>query len=78
MGGKAKSCKNCLWCWPDLLGGNGRKCYQNGGRRYRRLVTAMDTCPLYERRASVSDWAPYRATDEKTQKGGENHGGNTD
>lgn len=77
MATRKKTCRNCLWNWPDLLGGAARKCYQNGSRYYRRCVCGAGTCALYERRASLCDWAPYWPKDETTRKGGENHGGDT-
>lgn len=48
---KNQKCRNCLWNWPDLHGGEGRVCYNNTASNYHNRVSGK-ACGCFEYRVN--------------------------
>lgn len=51
--GRKKSCATCLWCWPEIHGEEGYRCYKPNAPSYHKVPTYV--CDAYEGKATPTD-----------------------
>lgn len=68
---KSKSCVNCLWCWPEIHGEEGYRCYNPQSPGYHRIPTYR--CDKWEIHATPCskglEWDDPKLTYRKNRKG---------
>lgn len=68
---KSKSCVNCLWCWPEIHGEEGYRCYNPQSPGYHRIPTYR--CDKWEIHATPCskglEWDDPKLTYRKSRKG---------
>lgn len=70
--GKQRSCANCLWCWPEIHGEDGYRCYKPNSPSYHRVPTVK--CDAWEVKATPTnfriDWGDNPKLQHRKSKKG--------